>query len=622
MRDYGRLLTRYLQPQGWHVAALSVLLLGGIGLQLVNPQIMARFIDGIQFGEPYPVLLRDAALFFAIAIIQQFVTVGTTYVSENVGWTATNALRQDLVVHTLDLGMAFHKARTPGEMIERVDGDVSALATFFSQFVIQVLGNALLIAGVIVVLAREDWRLGLVVGAFAALSLLLLGGLRNIAVPHWAAEREANAAFFGFLEERLTGTEDIRANGGQAYVLNCFFELMRDQLRKSLKAGWMMNIVLNAGMIAFAVGLAGGFAVSAYLFQRQIVTIGTVFLVYRYTQMLERPIRAITRQLQELQRAGASVARVRELLSLTKSLPELPPEETGLLPPGLLGVRFEHVTFTYDDGDPGPATTPFGDLPVTAPEAVEVAESASPAPAPGLPVLHDITFDLVPGRTLGLLGRTGSGKTTMTRLLLRLYDPDRGAIRLVPPAVESGGTTGVDLRHLPLQTLRENVGIVTQEIQLFNASIRDNLTLFDATIPDTAVYDAIAALGLGTWLQSLPEGLDTCLEAGGGLSAGEAQLLAFARILIKDPSLVILDEASSHLDPDTEQRVERALDRLLAGRTTLIIAHRLETVRRADEILILESGHVLEHGDRVALAADPSSFFHRLLQTGLEEVLV
>jgi ABC-type multidrug transport system fused ATPase/permease subunit len=633
LRDYGRLLIRYLQPQGLHVAALGVLLFGGIGLQLLNPQILAGFIDGIQAGAAYPVLMRAAALFLAIAIIQQFVTVGATYVSENVGWTATNALRTDLLAHTLDLGMEFHKGTTPGEMIERLDGDISALSTFFSQFVIQILGNALLIVGVVVVLARQDWRLGLVVGAFASLSLLLLGGLRNIAVPHWAAERESSAAFFGFLEERLTGTEDIRANGAQAFVMRRFFALMRDQLQKSLKAGWMVNILLNAGMLTFALGLAGGFAVGAYLFQRQIVTIGTVFLVYRYTDMLDRPLRAITHQLQELQRAGASVARVRELLSLTAKLREVQPAEARTLPPGPLGIRFDHVTFTYDDTYPGLSHATIaehdGARPLTSEVAADLPDQRAsvldpvPSTASGLPVLHDIRLDLAPGKTLGLLGRTGSGKTTITRLLLRLYDPDTGVIQLVPsPAPGTLAGDGVDLRELPLPTLHATIGIVTQEIQLFNASIRDNLTLFDSTIPDAAVQAAVVALGLGAWLQTLPQGLDTRLEADGGLSAGEAQLLAFARILIKDPRLVILDEASSRLDPATEQRVERAIDRLLAGRTTLIIAHRLETIQRADEILILENGHIVEHGNRGTLASDPGSLFSRLLQTGLEEVLV
>jgi ATP-binding cassette subfamily B protein len=227
-------------------------------------------------------------------------------------------------------------------------------------------------------------------------------------------------------------------------------------------------------------------------------------------------------------------------------------------------------------------------------------------------VLSDIIFDLPAGKVLGLLGRTGSGKTTLTRLLFRLYDPQLGRVLL-------GGS---DLCDLALADLRARVGMVTQDVQLFAASIRDNLTLFDRTIDDARIERALGELGLREWAAALPAGLDTRIGAGGlGLSAGEAQLLAFARVFLRDPGLVILDEASSRLDPATERLLERAIGRLLQGRTAIVIAHRLGTVQRADEIMILDGGRVAEHGPRAALAADPGSRFAGLLRTGMEEVL-
>jgi ABC-type multidrug transport system fused ATPase/permease subunit len=231
----------------------------------------------------------------------------------------------------------------------------------------------------------------------------------------------------------------------------------------------------------------------------------------------------------------------------------------------------------------------------------------------GAAVLDDFSLRLPAGRKLGLLGRTGSGKTTITRLLLRLYDPQAGAVRL----------GDVDLRHLTLATLRHHVGIVTQDVQLFNASVRDNLSFFDRTIGDAAIEAALTTVGLADWLRALPAGLETELTAGGGsLSAGEAQLLAFARLLLKDPGVVILDEASSRLDPVTERRLDRAIEQLLAGshgaRTAIIIAHRLATVQKVDDILIVEAGRISEYGPRVQLAADPHSRFAQLLRTGLD----
>lgn len=616
LRQYWHLLVRYLRPQWQRSVLLAALIFGNLGLQLVNPQILSAFIDDIQAAAPPDRLAQGAAIFLALAVVQQVVAVGVTYISENVGWTATNALRTDLAAHTLHLDLGFHKARTPGEMIERIDGDVTALSDFFSQFVIQILGNVLLIVGVIVLLFREDWRISLVIALFSAMTLAVLIRLRNIAVPHWAAEREANAAFFGFLEERLAGTEDIRANGARSYVMRRFFTLMRDQLQKSLKAGWMINIVLNVSLILFALGTAGAFAVSAALFRQQRVTIGAVYLVYHYTKMLETPLRTITYKLQQLQRAGASVGRVRQLLNLKSRLVTgaASTRPTGERPKGAhtLSLRFENVSFGYDDRD---------DVASSDAEAATAPTGNGGEEAKKETVLHDISFELAPGTVLGLLGRTGSGKTTLIRLLVRFYDPDAGAIIL------SDQSTEIALHEMPLADLRRRVGVVTQEIQLFNATVRDNLTFFDPTIPDATIIEVIEMLGMGPWLAKLEQGLDTELGSGssagaGGLSAGEAQLLAFVRIFLQDPEVIVLDEASSRLDPATEHLIERAIDQLLEGRTAIVIAHRLSTVHRADEILILEAGRVLEHGERIALAQDPTSYFHDLLRLGLEEVMV
>ena len=227
-------------------------------------------------------------------------------------------------------------------------------------------------------------------------------------------------------------------------------------------------------------------------------------------------------------------------------------------------------------------------------------------------VLQRVSLAIRPGEVVGLLGPTGSGKTTLGRLIARFYDPSGGAIRL----------NGVDIRDASLDDLRRSVGLVTQEIQLFHGTVRDNLTLFDLSITDARIWKVLGELGLGDWCRGLSAGLDTLLAAhGGGLSAGEAQLLVFARVFLRDPGLVILDEASSRMDAATTRQIERALNQLLAGRTAIVIAHRLETVERADTIVILQNGVVQEYGPRGRLAADPDSHFARLLRVGLEGLL-
>ena len=577
LRDYVRLLAAYLGPQWPWVALLSGLLLGSIGLQLLNPQLLRRFIDtavaGPGAGEA---LATTALLFIGVALLDRALAVAATYVGEGVAWTATNALRTDVAAHCLRLDLSFHKARTPGELIERIDGDVTALATFFSQFVIRVVGNGLLLAGVLVLLWREDARIGLALTLFAGLALVVLVRLRALAVPHFDADREASAGFFGFLGEHLSGTEDTRAAGATNYVMRRFYERLRGWWPIRRRANLFGFSTWMASLGLFAAGHAVALGLSAWLFGAGAITIGTVYLIFHYTESLREPLEGIRTMLQDLQRASASIGRVEALLRTPSRLPE---GAGAPLPPGPLAVEFQAVAFGYEAGEP---------------------------------VLRDVSFRLAPGRVLGLLGRTGSGKTTLARLLPRLYDPTAGAVCL----------GGVPLPAARLADVRRRVGMVTQDVQLFNASVRDNLTFFDPAIPDARIEAVLGELGLGAWLAALPAGLATELAAGGGgLSAGEAQLLALARVFLKDPGLVVLDEASARLDPATEALIEQALDRLLRDRTAIIIAHRLRTVGRADEIMILEDGRILEHGERAALAAAPDARFHALLRVGLEEVL-
>ncbi|HMQ34221.1 MAG TPA: ABC transporter ATP-binding protein [Chloroflexaceae bacterium] len=574
LRQYVSLLREYLAAQRARVLLLALLLFGGIALQLLNPQILRAFIDSAQGGGPLAGLVTAALAFIGVALLQQALAVGATYVGELVGWTATNALRADLLQHALSLDMGFHNARTPGELIERIDGDVTAMANFFAQFVLRVLGNAVLLVGILVLFAREDWRVGLVMGGFVLVALAVLVRLRNIAAPSWAAGRAASAAFMGFVEERLGGLEDIRASGAAPQQMRQLYGHMRELVARYRRARMVEHGALVATRGTFALGQAAALAVGAYLFFEGALSVGTVYMIAYYAGLLVSPLEQLTTQLQDLQRAGAGIERAAELRGFRPAVGD----GASAAPPAALAVELDGVSFAYAEGHP---------------------------------VLDGVSLRLAPGAVLGLLGRTGSGKTTITRLLARLYDPGAGAVRL----------GGVDVRELRLAELRRRVGVVTQDVQLFRASVRDNLTFFDRSVPDERIVAALEEMGMGAWLRALPRGLDTPLASGEALSAGEAQLLAFTRVLLKEPGLVILDEASSRLDPATERRLERAVGRLLAGRTGIIIAHKLATVQRVDAIAILEAGRVVEHGPRAALAADPSSLFAGLLRAGLEEVL-
>jgi ABC-type multidrug transport system fused ATPase/permease subunit len=572
LQRYWHLLVVYLRPLRSKVLLLALVLLGSISLQLLNPQILSQFIDTAAAGGSSDILFRNALLFLIAAVLNQFLSGAATYLGANVGWLATNRMRVDLADHCLRLDMGFHNDRTPGEMIERIDGDVTALSNFFSQFVVKVVGSVLVVIGVIILLFMRDWRIGLMLGIYSIVAMLVLNRGKSMAIAPSALEREASANLYGFIEERLAGIDDIRANGGGAYSMRRFFELAHALFHLGRRA-WMkrsMFWVMIVGL--FTVGDLMSLATGIYLFHLGAISLGTVYLFYQYTQVIGGFVEQITQQLQDMQKAGASIGRIDELFRTGSSMED---GRGDTIPTGPLGIEFDQLTFAYGE------TT----------------------------ILDSLSFELRPGTVLGLLGRTGSGKTTMTRLLFRLYDPTAGCVRL----------GGVDIRLARLGELRRRVAMVTQEVQLFHASVRDNLTFFNPEISDERIEKVIAELGLNDWYRSLPQGLDTELGASGnGLSAGESQLLAFTRVFLQDPGLVILDEPSSRMDLATERLLEQAMRKLLRGRTAIIIAHRLSTVARADEIMILDHGAIREHGRREVLARDKRSRFHMLLRTGME----
>ncbi|MEZ4728819.1 MAG: ABC transporter ATP-binding protein [Caldilineaceae bacterium] len=614
---YGQLLRTYLVPQRGRVFVLAVLVLLTIALQLINPQIIRYFLDSLESGGELQRLLGAAALFMAITIIQQVIRLAATYVGEMVGWTATNWLRVDLARHCLRLDMSFHKAHPPGELIERVDGDVNELANFFSHMLLTLAGNALLLIGVLVLLWWESWQIGAATLLVALISVLVINTLRKRIIPRWEALRAAEAELFGFLEERLNGTEDIQTSGAKAYVMAGLSRLLQQRWRAAQHALHLDAWIMPTPIWVFALAYAAAHLVSGRLFLDGSLTIGSVYLIFNYIGIVEGPLWQTIDVVDQLQRATAALNRIVKLRQVQPTLQE---GEGITLPTGPLAVKFDHVSFHYEDAAPltarvGSAVT--GAAPIK-PENTTADETETGADIKEV-VISDVSFYLKPGTILGLLGRTGSGKSTLSKLLFRFYDPTDGRICL------GRDDAMFDLRQARQADLYGRVGMVTQDVQLFHATVRDNLTLFDPRIADDRIRTVLAEVGLTTWLESLPAGLETALSGDdSNLSAGEAQLLAFARVFLADPGLIILDEASSRLDPATEQRIELALNRLLTGahgnRTCIIIAHRLTTVQRADEILILDKGCIAEYGPRAALAADPNSRFYGLLQTGLEEV--
>jgi len=579
VRAYFKLFTGYLAPHRPKAILLAVVLIGTILLQLANPQLIRLFIDDAIADTSVRGLVPLAVGFMVIAVVHQVLMVWATYLAEQIGWSATNQLRADLTDHILHLDMGFHKSTSPGVLIERIDGDVTALSNFFSSMIIKVLGNTALLAGILILLWIESWIVGLSLTVLIFVMFLGLFRLHGVTVPWQKAIRATSAEMYGFVGEQMDGTEDIEANGATGYMLSRFDDIQRRWLPQVVRGWTGWALMWTSSMALYFLSLMVAYVLGSWLFGVGTLSIGSVYIVFQYIQMAADPIEQIREELIDLQKAGASIDRVQELMDTTSRLVQ---HDHVTLPSGPLAVTFDSVTFTYDDD--------AGD---------EI-------------VLNDVSFNIAPGRVVGLLGRTGSGKSTIARLVTRLYEPSIGAVTV-------GGRATWDVE---MTDLRRRVAMVTQDVQLFRATIRENLTFFDPSVPDAHLEEVIERLGLESWMATLPQGLDTMLDSGSsGLSAGQAQLLAFTRVFLRDPGVVVLDEASSRLDPVTEALLEQAVDHLLKGRTAILIAHRLQTVARVDDIIILDSGRVVEHGEREALQNDPNSTFSHLLATGMQEVL-
>ncbi|WP_339309297.1 ABC transporter ATP-binding protein [Paenibacillus sp. FSL k6-2145] len=569
-------LLRYLKPVKGRLALLLFMLLTSTGLQLLNPQIIKRFIDTAASGGVLTNLVQLAGIFLVVAVFNQLITVAVSYLGNDVAWRATNQLRGDLLKHCLRLDMRFHNVKTPGEMIERVDGDVTSISNFFAMFIVQVIGSFVLLAGILGFMFSVNVPIALVMTVFTLLSILFMVFIRNLGVDSSKNERAASASLFGLIEERIAGIEDVQANGHVPYVMNRFYRTMRTVFLKGRKA-WLLRVIpWNTTVVLFALAVTAVLLLGLHYYMEGLISIGTLFLIYQYTQMLNDPIEMLGDQVQEFQKAKSGMLRSRELLSMQSVIQEGTEEQ---LPEGPLGLEFSQVHFSYNQDKP---------------------------------VLQDITFAIKPGERLGIIGRTGSGKSSLSRVLLRLYNLDRGTIRV-------GGT---DITKLSLKALYRRVGMVTQDVQLFDGTLRDNLTLFNGDVSDQMIKETTDRLGLSQWINSQPEGLDTYLAAGGAsLSAGEAQLFALTRVFLTEPSLVILDEPSSRLDAATEGMLQSAIDQLMKQSTGVIIAHRLATLEKVDRIMVLGDGKVLEFGAREELASNPASHYARLLITGREEEL-
>jgi ATP-binding cassette, subfamily B, bacterial len=565
-----RALVALLRPDAWRWVALGVLVAVSSTLTIAGPLVVRQLIDRAAGGAATAEVTRLALAFLAIALATQALAVLVAWFATVAAWRTTNDLRLQMTRHVLSLDHEFHRTHTPGELIQRVDGDVTSVSDFLGKVVTKAAGAVMLIAGMVVVLTVLDWRLGLGMVVYVSLAVVLIVRSRHRAVSESSDEMGALARLYGGIEERLTAAEDLRANGAAHHVAWRFIEDSEEALTSAVRRERAFLVMWWIVQAAVAAGWVIALVLGALLVNAGVISIGTAFLLFQYVLLVSRPLEEVVHELETVQKANGAMVRVVDLLAVVPNV-----VDKGRTSPsdGPLAIDAVGVSFDYGDDQP---------------------------------VLRDVDLHIAAGRCVGIVGRTGSGKTTLSRLVLRLVEPTAGHVAL----------GGVPIADIPMTELRRRVALVPQEVELFAGTVRQNVTLFDDGPDDSAVIEALHRVGLDVLADS---GIHRELGAGGaGLSAGEAQLLALARVWLRDPDVLVLDEATARVDPETESRLEAAVRALLRGRTSLVIAHRLSTLRSVDEIVVFEHGRIVEHGERHDLVGDDESRFAQLLTMSLE----
>lgn len=565
----------YFRREWRRLTVLAVVLLGSAAAALASPFVVREFIDGIVNGAlDGGASIRLVLVFSALGVARYVLSAAEEGIAESVAWRSTNRLREDVLGHALKLPLQAHQSAPPGEWVERVDGDIGLLSNLFSRFVITIFGELLVVVGIVSALFVVDWRIGVLFLTCFSIGII---GVRRIA--GWGrgahrASRDAVARFMGYAEEQIRSAEDQQALGVVAHTMNGLKERHRRVLKTDLHSALVgSSLVWGSASLFTAMVTTLAMAVAGLRFGEGAMTIGTVYLVFSFTQQLQEPLIRLSNQLQDYQRALAGLSRTREILESPTELQVGSGSFAVDHSTDLRKVSFENVTFGY---------------------------------VAGRPVISNLSLTLSPGQTLGIVGRTGAGKSTVAKLITGLVQPDSGTIRM----------GDVDISTVGVDPLRAEVALVTQDVFVLDGTVRDNVTLMDPSVTDEQVDRALAALGLADWVRRLPNGVDTRVDEH-TMSAGQAQLLALTRVLIRDPSVVVLDEASARLDPQTERRLDAALRPVLQGRTAMVIAHRLSTLDRMDLIAVIDEGRLVEFGPRKKLLADQRSRFAAMLQQGV-----
>ncbi len=589
-----RRLLQYLRPYWRSVLVAFVVIIIGAAVSLAQPYLMKIAIDRYIATGRLAGLDRLAAVYLALLVISFAAEYIQTWTMQLTGQRIMYDLRMAIYGHLQRLDLKYYDRNPVGRLMTRVTSDVDVLNDLFTSGVVTVFSDVLPLVGIMVIMIWMNWRLALV--AFCVLPLIVLVAQwfrRNVrdtyrVVRGWIARINA------FLQENITGMMTVQLFRREALNFERFDEIDRKHRDANVDSIFYYAVFYPAieAISALAAALIiwyGGLSVMA-----GTLTIGSLVAFLQYSQRFFRPISDLSEKFNILQAAMASSERIFKVLDEPVTI-EAPVQPVRRPAPAAGHIRFENVWFAYD-----------GKLSTTG-DTEERRKSSGSSVSPVVEssddenwVLRDISFEVRPGERVGIVGATGSGKTTLINLLLRFYDVQRGRITV----------DGVDIRTLDLADLRGLFSLVLQDVHLFSGTIADNIRLGSQTIDDERLKRAAQAVHAEPFISRLPDGYGSAVaERGSTLSVGQKQLLSFARALAFDPRVLILDEATSSVDTETEIVIRDALRVLMAGRTTIAIAHRLSTIQDMDKILVLHKGRLREAGTHQELLAKRGIYF-------------
>lgn len=572
-----RRLLHYMRPYAGSIGVALVVLLFDSIFQILGPLItkaaidkylvpsgqakLPEYLEASLSSDPWTGITQLSAIYLAVIVITLLLEFVQTYVMQKTGQSAMFDLRRELVEHLQRLDMSYYDRNPVGRLVTRVTTDVDVLNELFTSGLVNIIGDVLTLSFVIIAMFRLSPGMTLFLLAVMPLVVFATMRFRRSVSQSYRRIRVAIAKINSHLQEHVNGIAVLQLFNREAKSAEDFERVNREHMeafKDSIFAyGWFYPVVEFLSMLALAMLLGyGGWRIG-----NGAMTVGVLVAFFQFGLRFFRPIQDLSEKYNILQGAMAASERIFKLLDTAPTIVEPVQRKSAVSNPSFSAIEFDRVWFAYNDEDW---------------------------------VLRDVSFQIGTGETIAVVGHTGAGKTTLTNLLLRFYDIQKGAIKI----------NGVDVRDQAFADLRRQFSIVLQDPYLFTGTLADNIRLGTDNISDAAIRNAVEQVNLKDFVESLPDGLDHSVrERGAGLSTGQKQLISFARALAHNPRFLVLDEATSSVDTDTELKIRDALGRLVSGRTSIVIAHRLSTIQQADRILVMHKGQLREMGTHQELLA-------------------